>query len=138
MLYIISQIQITPFQMHYITIEQSEIYPYCLFTHSRFSRFSLVYIFSSFICILCVPVRQRMFTRPCLAKCKGKIGCPDDAHGILSLFLHLCVCVHFPYLCLYLYLCDCICSVTGLHDVLVMYTTHSLCIASHEGEMIMR
>ena len=27
-----------------------------------------------------------MFTLPCLAKCKGKIGCPDDAHGMLSLF----------------------------------------------------
>ena len=38
------------------------------------------------------------------------------------------------YICVYV----CIFRICDICDVLVMYTIHSLCIASHEGEMIMR
>ena len=35
-----------------------------------------------------------MFTRLCLAKCKGKIAFPDDAHVLLlALFTFVCVSV---------------------------------------------
>ena len=59
-----------------------------------------------FVCIRCVPVPHTMFTPPCLAKCKRTIGCPDDAHGKLSLFLHLCLALEF--------VCVCVCAFCGM------------------------
>ena len=76
-----------------------------------------------------------MFTRLCLAKCKGKIAFPDDAHVLLlALFTFVCVSVCE---CVFLYDCVFLSIFVLRHDILVMHMTHFLCIASHEGEMIM-